>query len=393
LIDRPQKPVLVLIAAIILSFGLGSIHAFSVLLEPLESQLLASRAEIAFAYSLGLAMLTVAVLIGHRLYHLASPPALAGLTCVLAGIGLLVASLPLQHPAILWLGYGLIFGFANGIGYGFALYITNLAFDRHRGLAMGSVTAVYAIGASGFSKLLDYWTLSAGADGALLHLALALVLVGLIASFCLRLSRFKAETYIQASTSTDESQGLDRHLLIRCWLIYGAGVAAGLMAMGHAAGIVTSVSGTIADGVRGAIVITSANALGGFTAGYLADRLPINRLLAGSTLVSMLALLLLALVDSVWLAIGALAVIGFAYGSIISLFPIATASMFGRERYAIAYGRIFTSWGLAGLLAPWFAGFLYGEAGGYGMALLVAAALAAFSGVFSLTLPKGSSEP
>ena len=273
------------------------------------------------------------------------------------------------------------------------LYITNLAFDRRRGLAMGSVTAVYAIGASGFSKLLDHWIATAGVDGALLRLALVLVLAGAAAGLCLWRSRFETPDADQSLASGDGGQALDQHLLMRCWLIYGAGVAAGLMAMGHAAGIVTSAGGTLADGVRGAIVITSANAIGGFTAGYLADRQPIKRLLAGSAWASMLALLLLAMVDSVGLAIAALAVIGFAYGSIISLFPIATASMFGRERYAVAYGRIFTSWGLAGLLAPWFAGFLYGEDSGYGAALLVAAAFAAFSGAFSLTLPKGSSEP
>ena len=376
---------MVLAAAIVLSLGLGSIHAFSVLLEPLEIGLDATRAEIAPAYSIGLATLTVAVLVGHRLYRMLSPGLLAVVTCLLAAMGLMVASLA-THPFVLWLGYGLIFGFANGVGYGFALYVTNLAFERHRGLAMGSVTAVYAIGASSFAKVFEQWIADVGADGALLRLSIILIVFGTIAGLYLWCSTFETRSADIPATSTDEIRDLDRRQLFLCWLIYGTGVAAGLMAMGHAAGIITAVGGTMADGVKGAIGITFANALGGFLAGYLADRQPAHRLLAIYGIASTLALIILVVVDHVVLAIASLAVIGFAYGSIIALFPIVTAVIFGRDLYALAYGRIFTSWGLAGLIAPWFAGILYSQSSGYGVALIAAAMLASISCVMSLLL-------
>ncbi len=385
MINRQLRTTMIFIAAIVLSFGLGSIHAFSVLLGPLELMLDASRAEIAFAYSIGLATLTLAVLVGHRLYELVSPALLAIFTCLIAASGLAVASLA-TDPLALWLGYGLIFGFANGVGYGFALYLTNLAFERYRGLAMGSVTAVYAVGASGSAKLLDYWTLLVGAEGALLRLSMTLIFCGAIASLCLWWSQFGANASDRPSKATDQPTGLDRHRLALCWLIYGTGVAAGLMAMGHAAGIVSAAGGTVADGVRGVIAITFANALGGFLAGYLADRWPVHFLLIASGAASALALLMLAAVENVALAISMLAVIGFTYGSTIALFPIVTVMIFGRDLYALAYGRIFTSWGLAGLVAPWFAAILYSQADGYGIALLAAALLASVSGGFSLLL-------
>lgn len=385
LIDRPHKPFLVLLSAIILSLGLGSIHAFSVLLAPLELRLDTPRADIAPAYSIGLAMLTVAVLVGHRIYRLLSPALLTITTCLLAASGLTIASFA-TNPYTLWLGYGLIFGFANGVGYGFALYITNLAFERHRGLAMGSVTAVYAIGASGFAKIFEAWVVEVGADGALLRLSALLIALGMVAALGLRWSAFEARAAKTSSTPADETKHLDRRQLALCWLIYGTGVAAGLMAMGHAAGIITAVDGTIADGVKGAIAITFANALGGFLAGYLADRQPAHRLLTIYGIASTLALILLAAVDHVMLAIASLAVIGFAYGSIIALFPIVTSVIFGRDLYAIAYGRIFTSWGLAGLAGPWIAGILYSQSGGYGVALSAAALLASISSVTSLLL-------
>ncbi|MGI9510349.1 MAG: hypothetical protein ACR2QJ_13500 [Geminicoccaceae bacterium] len=385
MIDRQRSSAAVLVAALVLSLGLGSIHAFSVLLEPLEVQIEASRAEISLAYSIGLASLTVAVLVGYRLYRTVSASLLPLAACLLAASGLVVASLA-THPLALWLGYGLIFGFANGVGYGFALYITNLTFERNRGLAMGSVTAVYAVGASGFAKVFDHWIVEVGADGALFRLSMTLVLFGAIASLCLWRSQFDAEISDRSSTMTDGATSVDRRQLALCWFTYGAGVAAGLMAMGHAAGIVTAVGGTVTDGVKGAIAITSANALGGFIAGYLADRCPPHRLLAGLGVASTLALLLLANVDDVMPAIASLSVVGFAYGSTIALFPIVTAVIFGPGLYAFAYGRIFTSWGLAGLAAPWFAGILYGHTDSYTIALSAAALLAALSAGMSLWL-------
>jgi len=387
LVDHRHQKIFVLLAALILSLGLGSIHAFSVLLEPLEARFAVSRGNIAPAYSIGLASLTFAVLIGHRLFRLISPGILALLTCLTAAVGLVVASFT-SHFLVLWIGYGIIFGFANGVGYGFALYLTNLAFDRNRGLAMGSVTAVYAIGASGFAILIDYWIKLAGVDWALMALSTTLALCGVIASASLWSSRFDIDVTDQTSIPTIQSRTLDRQRLLHCWLIYGTGVAAGLMAMGHAAGIVSAVNGTAEDSIRGVLAITLANALGGFSAGYLADRQPAHVLLVALGAASTLALLMLAIVTKTALVIALLAVIGFTYGAIIALFPIVTALIFGREAYARAYGQIFTSWGLAGLTAPWFAGVLYSRTGGYDIALLVAAFLAIASSGFSVQLAK-----
>lgn len=392
LVDRQHQRAFVLIAALILSLGLGSIHAFSVLLEPLEVRFAASRADIAPTYSIGLASLTFAVLIGHRLFRLMSPKILALMTCLVAASGLVFASFATHVPA-LWFGYGFVFGFANGVGYGFALYLTNLAFERNRGLAMGSVTAVYAVGASGFAILIDDWVKLAGVDWALIALSTTLALCGVIASAALWWSRFGIDMADQPSLPTVRTPALDRQRLLLCWLIYGTGVAAGLMAMGHAAGIVTAAGGIAADGVRGVIAITFANALGGFSAGYLADRQPVHVLLGTLGAASALALLLLAITKTTALVIAFLAVIGFTYGATIALFPIVTALIFGRDAYARAYGIIFTSWGLAGLIAPWFAGVLYSRTDGYGIALLIAAFLAVASGGFSSLLAKPGIRP
>ena len=63
--------------------------------------------------------------------------------------------------------------------------------------------------------------------------------------------------------------------------------------------------------------------------------------------------------QNVTVAVVSLCVIGFAYGAIIAVYPYAVAYYFGAAAAAKIYGRVFTAWGLAGLGAPWLAGYLF----------------------------------
>lgn len=368
----------VLAALLLVSAALGSIHAYSVLLDPLEDRLGVGRGSVSLAYSLALASLTVAVAVGHRLYHLAPPSVIVVAVCAAAAGGLVLAStLDAVGGGLsaLWIGYGLVFGFSNGVGYGYALALANDRIVVRRSLAMASVTAVYAVGAAIAAVLLD----RLAGDGprlALLGLAATLVGVGAIAAWLVRGSGAIARPDSGIGGDFDAA---DRRWLAIAWLTYGTGVSAGLMALGHAAGVVEAMGGTALLAVVGAVAITLMNAIGGFGVGWIADRGQQRLVLVALGLVSAAALTVAAIGSWVGLMLVSLGIIGGAYGATISLFPIVTAQRVGPDRYARAYGRIFTSWGVAGLLAPWMAGALFDRTGSYTVPLVVAACLAAAS--------------
>ena len=69
------------------------------------------------------------------------------------------------------------------------------------------------------------------------------------------------------------------------------------------------------------------------------------------------ALLALAVLPEQTLVL--LGVVGFAYGGTIATYPAAIANLFPGEDGPRAYGRVFTAWGAAGLVAPWLAGQIY----------------------------------
>ena len=371
---KPSSP-LALLAGITLTTVLGSIHAFSVFLQPLENLLQADRSQISLIYSGALICLTISVLFGHRIFPLLSPPLLALITCFVAAIGIVIAGQS-QSFWLTVLGYSVIFGGANGVGYGFALQISARAMPARSGLAMGAVTAFYALGATIAPFVFNLSLMRGGVPAAMTTAGFIILIAGFIAWWLLHKSgiRFRREPTSESSPVLP-SVNLQRLL----WLGYGSGALAGLMVIGHATGIVLAAGGTIALAIGGAMVIAFGNMLGGLAAGVLSDRIRISTLLTLLPLMSALVLTISAASSNALLLLISLMLVGFSYGSIIAVYPVAIVKLFGEASSSRIYGRVFTAWGLAGLLGPWLAGLLYDITGGYTLALLAAATSSALS--------------
>ena len=124
-----------LVGCSLVTFILGSIHAYSVLLTPLEIKFAATRDAASLGYSIGLAFLTLAVLFGHRIYERFSPGAFVALVCTFAAAGAYIASLA-SSLSVFILGYGVVFGTANGLGYGYCLQLGARNNPANNGLAI-----------------------------------------------------------------------------------------------------------------------------------------------------------------------------------------------------------------------------------------------------------------
>lgn len=359
----------VLLAASLVSMALGSIHAFSVFLGPLETMFDASRATVSVVYSFSLVFLTIAVLFGPAVYSRLKPATIYVWVALLGGVGACVAGFADSLAAVL-VGYSLIFGIANGLGYGFGLQFAARTNPDRSGLAMGVVTAAYAFGAVlapyGFEVALAF----GGFSSAMNALAWVVIVAGigaalLVAQSGARYSGARAEQRVAA---------LPAGQIATIWIAYGSGVAAGLMAIGHAAAI------AVAAGFSGWIAVAAiagCNLLGSLVSGWLSDRVSHRGMLMALPLLGAGALLVLSALPG--LSIVLLGLVGFAYGGTIATYPAAIADLFPGEKGPRAYGRVFTAWGVAGLLAPWLAGQIYDWGGSYTVALWVAAGLGVLS--------------
>lgn len=359
-----------------LTFVLGSIHAFSVFLQPWESLLSASRSEVSLIYSFALMALTASVLLGHLVFGKMNAAVLSLVICLVASAGAYLAGLGSRLSAVM-IGYSLLFGAANGFGYGFSLQMAGQAWPGRKGAAMGLVTAFYAFGATVFAIVFKVSVDAGGVAMAMNVLAGALVATGLLCALLMHLGRvrYRGEEKGKRGTTTTGTGPVQRLL----WLGYGAGCMAGLMAIGHATGIVASAGGGAALIAAGPVSIALASMGGGVAAGWLADRVQLAALLKLLPLLSACALLLLSFSPGVAAVMGALVLVGGSYGALIAAYPVAVSDRFGPRASARIYGRVFTAWGLAGLVGPWGAGALFDLFGDYDLAMGLAGAVSLVS--------------
>lgn len=328
----------------------------------------AGRGAISLTYSLALVMITVLVLLGPRIYGRLTARGILALSGGGAALGALWAGTA-GSVWTLWLSYGLMFGAANGLGYGFTLQAAARNAPGREGFAMGLVTAAYALGAVASPALFQRALDLGGVPAAMTGLALALGALTLGAVLAYGQARFNFA--MEASQNST-------HRIWPLWLVFGGGVLAGLMAIGHAAGIAEAGAPAV-EAWLAPTLLAACNLAGSLTGGHLADRLPSVRLLTLLPVLSACALAALAFAPGSLVILVGLAVAGFAYGGTIAAFPAVIAKRLGPHASAAVYGRVFTAWGLAGLLGPWLAGALYQSTGSYGLALTLAAAIAALA--------------
>ena len=72
----------------------------------------------------------------------------------------------------------------------------------------------------------------------------------------------------------------------------------------------------------------------------------------------------------------ALVVAGMSYGALIAAYPAAVVVAAGPDAAPRIYGQVFIAWGVAGLCAPWLAGYLFDRHESYELAIGVACLLA-----------------
>lgn len=371
-----------LIACFVVSLLLGSIHAFSVFVPEWEAFPGATRASVSFVYSLALVSLTVAVLFGHILYRLLSPFNVFVLVSCLVGVGLGGAALS-TSTLELYIYYSIVFGTANGLGYGYTLQLSARAVPSHRAQAMVLVTAFYAVGATAAPYLFSQLIHAGGNNRALLVTAFSLCAVVLLAALVVLRSGIRYDFEKEHAGYTFSEN--ERSTIIVLWAAYGCAVFAGLMVLGHAFGIARWLELTEESAFWAVTSVAAGNMLGGFSAVILTRNTSTRLLLRMIPILTIVAIIILvapqvfSFSTPLLLVLLGLFLAGYSYGAIIAIYPAAVTDIFGLASSARAYSQIFTAWGLAGLLGPWFSGWLFDRSGSYFNALLIAGILTIIS--------------
>jgi OFA family oxalate/formate antiporter-like MFS transporter len=379
--SEKNKQSLVIISCLLITFCMGTIHAFSTLIESIELQINAGRMASSLIYSTGLISVTVAVFFGSALYRKLSPSLIIALIAILPLIGVLISN---SGSWIGWIvGYGFCFGFASGLGYGFSLYAaSSVTSSQKLGLVLGAVSASYAFGAVIFSML---YPILISYFGFKFGYMMGVSILSIIIVISLIIFRLAKKDLTAKTKSISKNQSV-KGKIIKLWLAFFLGVFAGLMTIGHAVPIIKASGGSSEIAITAISLMALGSGIAGIYAGWLADRFGCKRPILVILTISSLALLSLSTFTSINLMLIFLTLIASLYGALIAIYPTLVNHIFGPDYSAWAYGRIFTAWGIAGLVSPSLAGWLFDQYNNYNSSLLFAFILSIFAGLIIWSL-------
>lgn len=380
-----------LVAAALINLCLGSLFAWSLFVEPLGREFGSSPAALAGVFSVAVAMFAAVALAGGTLIDRKPPRRIVIAAACSAAGGLVVAS---RADALAWVivGYGVLFGIGNGLGYASAVAIAGKGFGDRRGLALGIVVGAYAAGPLVASPVIAALLAAVGWRATFVVLAMGIGVLLAVGAALVGGGASATAATVDATGDVASQPGVRaRALLLRprglmLWLAFLFGTLPALLVIAHAATIAGSRG--LRDAAVGAAVATlgAGNLAGRAGGGWLSDR--IGRLpgLRAATSTLAAACLALATFGGTATVLVVMTVVGIAYGAQAALVPALTADLFGVEHFAANFGRVFTGWGVAGLLGPQAGAWLGGADRGFAAPLWLGAASAVAALVLHLVI-------
>jgi len=349
---------------------MGSIHAFSMLLDPIESKFNVSRTFASFTYSLSLISITSAVYFGNYIYKKNNPTRIILLVVTLSTLGTLMSAY-LDSIFFVWIGFGLFFGVANGIGYGYSLQYSAIAIPDFKALMMGLVTASYGLGATIAPIFYKITILLGGFVHTMISLTIVLLITNFVVLLLFRFAniKFNVENEIEPQ---ENNFSTSKNLL---WLIYGFSIASGLMCFGHAAGIakIYFISPDYVFIIP--ILMGFLNMSGGILFSSIIKKYSYKKIILILSFLTSSSLFILYMSPSKISVLICLFLVSISYGGIISIFPSMINKIFGTALGIKIYGFVFTAWGLFGLLMPLLAGWTFDIFGSYSYIVLFSSIL------------------
>jgi OFA family oxalate/formate antiporter-like MFS transporter len=143
------------------------------------------------------------------------------------------------------------------------------------------------------------------------------------------------------------------------WIGYCLGTAAGLMTISQLIPFARSVGLPATAATLTLVLGAVGNAGGRIFSGWLSDAMGRLQTLRLMILISAVAMFILANSTNIGLIYVVLFIVYYCYGTQLSVFPSTTADFFGTKNLGINYGWVFTAWGVAGIVGPMIAGYMF----------------------------------
>ncbi|CCK78689.1 L-lactate MFS transporter [Desulfobacula toluolica] len=399
----------VTMAGLGINLALGILYTWSIFKMSIKESIVAgdglfnwSLASLNDPYAVCCLVFAFTMIFAGRVQDRLSPRITAVIGGILTGLGLILISFSTSW--ISWIiGFGIFTGMGLGFGYASATPPAIKWFPSAKtGMIAGIVVAGFGLASVYIAPLAIFLIDKFGLSQSMLIFGIAfLVIVSALAQFLVN----PPDGYVHpqtiqnknstANTSIDFEPGkmLRTVTFYKLWIIFCIASGAGLMIIGGVAGMAKHGMGHMAWVVVALMAV--GNASGRVIAGILSDR--IGR---ANTLFIMLifqAIVIFSLLfitpAQVMLLVIAAMLIGFNYGTNLSLFPSATKDFFGLKNFGVNYGLVFSAWGVGGFIFPRVSQMIIAYTNTPRMAYILASGLLLVGAVVALTTKAPATEP
>ncbi|GAC1042898.1 MFS transporter [Rhizobium sp. No.120] len=354
----------------------GAAYSFSATLPGLAAEFSASRGEIALVFSISAFLFYSLGALAGPLADRWSPRSLVLLGLAAMILGYIGASSARSLVSLyIWYGFGV--GLGIGLSYVPALGAVQSWFIRKRSQASGIATAGIGLGTLVLPFAIGQALPFIGWRGCFIALACLFAAFGLPAATLIR-KRRDNKTPLLSRAGNHANAAIWRDG--RFYLFYAVLILSSFCTFIPYVHIVAAAQDSglsLQDGTTLVGLIGVGNVVGRFFLAGLGDRFGRRRLLASLTFAVAASFALWASASGMIQLVLFALTFGMSYGGCVGLYPAVAADLFGTRNIGAVIGYLYTAVGIAALIGPTAAGFIFDHTGSYS-GPIIASGLAAF---------------
>ncbi len=383
------------LCGIAIQMMLGTVYAWSIFKGPIQKAHGWAEFSVGITFALTIFFLGFAAAIGGRLVDKAGSRAVATVGGILFGTGTCLGALGHQIGSIelLWIGYGVIAGIGNGLGYVTPVAVLARWFPEKKGMITGLAVMGFGLGAAFMSLIgqgiIDGYNTWYGAGAGnsagiytIFYVSGVLFLAGIV--LCARklvnpppgyaeaLASGKPKAAVGYSFAPAQARGMGQLYIL--WGILFLNVVAGIALLSNMSPMAQKNLGITAP-VAMTIVMAGSffNGFGRIFWGALSEKLGRRNVFILIFLTQIPLFILLPQIDSYWLFAVVACYIMLCYGGGFGTMPSFTADTFGSKNMGAIYGMVLFAWGVAGGVGPGLMEWIKKSTGTFNIALYIAA--------------------
>lgn len=372
-----RKANIVLLAAIGINILNGILYTWSAISKALISDWGWTSKQASLPYTVYSIFLVLSMVVFGSLQDRKGPKLIATIGSIFLGVGLILSGLT-QNPKIFVITIGMF------IGLGVGMHTITTApsaikwFDpEKKGVITGIVSAGVGISSIIYAPLGSFLLLKVGISKTFIYLGLIILIFTTLLS---QLLATPSEKQIGSDSDLKDLVDYNWRFMIKdlkfykIWFMMAFAVSSGLMIIGHISTI-AKIQANWENAFVLVMILSVFNTIGRIAGGALSDKIGRINLMRATFILQGLNMAFFYSYMTVPTLILGVAVGGFCYGSIFSVFPATIADYYGPKNFGSNYGIMFTAWGLGGVIGPMTAAFVFDASGNYNMAYIIALGL------------------